>query len=129
MNRRLFFMFLTTLAKTPKWELRQVLPQITVVNAFKSSVKKDLSPFPSSTSGVGSLLHGSLGWILSSPLFSAISKSLKLILSSSSAQVQGPFLFKKSSVVSLDVEIEGKEKKSFWWLLSHFTLGHEKPLN
>ena len=40
MNRRLFFMFLTTLAKTPKWELRQVLPQINVVNAFKSSVKK-----------------------------------------------------------------------------------------
>ena len=40
MNRRLFFMFLTTLAKTPKWELRQVIPQINVVNAFKSSVKK-----------------------------------------------------------------------------------------
>ena len=39
MNRRLFFMFLTTLAKTPKWELRQVIPQINVVNAFKSSVK------------------------------------------------------------------------------------------
>ena len=39
MNRRLFFMFLTTLAKTPKWELRQVLPQINVVNAFKSSMK------------------------------------------------------------------------------------------
>ena len=32
-------MFLTTLAKTPKWELRQVIPQINVVNAFKSSVK------------------------------------------------------------------------------------------
>ena len=39
MNRRLFFMFLTSLAKTPKRGLQQVIPQINVVNAFKSSVK------------------------------------------------------------------------------------------
>jgi len=40
MNRRLFFMFVTKLAKVPRNEILNLLPQIRVVNAFKGSVKK-----------------------------------------------------------------------------------------
>ena len=40
MNRRLFFMFLTTLAKSPTLQMRNVIPQIQVINAFKSSTKR-----------------------------------------------------------------------------------------
>jgi len=40
MNRRLFFMFMTKLAKVPRSEILNLLPQIRVVKAFKDSVKK-----------------------------------------------------------------------------------------
>jgi hypothetical protein len=40
-NRRLFFMFLTKLAKVPRSEILDLLPQIRVVIASKSSTKKD----------------------------------------------------------------------------------------
>ena len=40
MNRRLFFMFITKLAKVPRNQILQLLPQIRVVKAFQSSVKK-----------------------------------------------------------------------------------------
>eukprot|EP00092_Neocalanus_flemingeri_P004139 GFUD01004453.1.p1 GENE.GFUD01004453.1~~GFUD01004453.1.p1 ORF type:complete len:480 (-),score=121.93 GFUD01004453.1:122-1561(-) len=41
MNRRLFFMFLTNLAKVPRSQILQLLPQIRVVKAFQSSVKNE----------------------------------------------------------------------------------------
>jgi hypothetical protein len=53
MNRRLFFMFLTGLAKSPKWEMKNMMPTIQVVNAFKSSVKRkkaDTKAAPSANS-------------------------------------------------------------------------------
>jgi len=40
MNRRLFFMFVTKLAKVPRSEILNLLPQIRVVKAFQESVKK-----------------------------------------------------------------------------------------
>merc|ERR1711874_152836 len=49
MNRRLFFMFLTTLAKVPKRQIQQMLPQIQVINAFKNfgndKTKECVDPF------------------------------------------------------------------------------------
>ena len=40
MNRRLFFMFVTKLAKVPRSEILNLLPQIRVVKAFQGSLKK-----------------------------------------------------------------------------------------
>ena len=51
MNRNVFFMFLTAISKIPKGQLRQLLPQIQVVNAFKGSVKKKTSTAPCDKTG------------------------------------------------------------------------------
>ena len=51
MNRNVFFMFLTAISKIPKGQLRQLLPQIQVVNAFKCSVKKKTSTAPCDKTG------------------------------------------------------------------------------
>ena len=44
-------MFLTSISKIPKGQLRQLLPQIQVVNAFKGSVKKKASAAPCEKTG------------------------------------------------------------------------------
>ena len=55
MNKRLFYMFITRLSKTPRSQLLQLLPQIRVVNAFRSSVK-------GTKTGPKSFNNASSGW-------------------------------------------------------------------